>query len=225
AQSEAFGKTTPSSSSRLEMNLRLPGQYFDGESGTHYNRFRDYVPGTGRYDQVDPIGLTNGLNIYLYVEASPLIKADSLGLYTEVVVWQGVGIGSSSFGHVSANINNVNFSWGPSGWDKQSATASEYNARQQDFRGGIGVILKLDSQQESSLSSCLRAHVSSYNAVLNNCGNPIQQCLMTVGAGVGDAILPSSVLDNLQASPNAVGSISYPSPRPTSGFGRGMIWR
>src|SRR5260221_1915325 len=30
-------------------NLRLPGQYFDAESGLHQNRFRDYDPSTGRY--------------------------------------------------------------------------------------------------------------------------------------------------------------------------------
>jgi RHS repeat-associated protein len=29
--------------------LRFPGQYFDNETRLHYNYFRDYDPGTGRY--------------------------------------------------------------------------------------------------------------------------------------------------------------------------------
>ena len=28
-------------------NLRFAGQYFDGETGLHYNYFRDYDPGNG----------------------------------------------------------------------------------------------------------------------------------------------------------------------------------
>lgn len=58
----------------------LPGQYFDEETGLHYNYFRDYDPITGRYVESDPIGLASGLNTYLYTEANPLALTDPLGL-------------------------------------------------------------------------------------------------------------------------------------------------
>ncbi len=35
----------------------FPGQWFQSESGLHQNWMRDYGPTTGRYLQVDPLGL------------------------------------------------------------------------------------------------------------------------------------------------------------------------
>jgi RHS repeat-associated protein len=63
-----------------ERSLRvLPGQYFDAETGNHYNYFRNYDPSIGRYIESDPIGLDGGLNTYLYVNASPLTLVDPTG--------------------------------------------------------------------------------------------------------------------------------------------------
>ena len=39
----------------FKLNLRFPGQYYDVETGKHYNINRDYDPVTGRYIQSDPI--------------------------------------------------------------------------------------------------------------------------------------------------------------------------
>jgi RHS repeat-associated protein len=57
----------------------LPGQYYDAETGTHYNYFRDYDPTIGRYTQSDPIGLAAGTNTYGYVVGNPLLWADPTG--------------------------------------------------------------------------------------------------------------------------------------------------
>ena len=59
--------------------LRLPGQYFDEESGLHYNRYRYYDPHCARYISQDPIGLAGGENAYSYV-ANPISRIDPLGL-------------------------------------------------------------------------------------------------------------------------------------------------
>lgn len=62
-------------------NLRFPGQYYDAETGLHYNYHRDYQPETGRYLQPDPIGLLGGLNPYRYALNNPINFIDPLGLY------------------------------------------------------------------------------------------------------------------------------------------------
>ena len=58
----------------------MPGQYYDQETGTFYNYFRDYDPTIGRYIQSDPIGLVAGTNTYIYVDGKPLTTFDLRGL-------------------------------------------------------------------------------------------------------------------------------------------------
>jgi RHS repeat-associated protein len=58
----------------------MAGQYFDAETGLHYNYFRDYDPSVGRYVQSDLIGLLGGLNTYIYAANSPATFRDQYGL-------------------------------------------------------------------------------------------------------------------------------------------------
>ncbi|WP_418128701.1 RHS repeat-associated core domain-containing protein [Variovorax sp. 375MFSha3.1] len=60
--------------------IRFQGQYFDAETGLHYNRYRYYDPASGRYVSPDPLGLAGGLNLYAYVGGNPVRGIDPLGL-------------------------------------------------------------------------------------------------------------------------------------------------
>jgi RHS repeat-associated protein len=105
--SDPFGTSAPQEIV-LSYNLRFPGQYFDSETGKHYNYFRDYDASLGRYIQSDPIGLKGGINTYGYVAASPLKSIDPRGLAIRICtraaqgmpgnhryIWDTRGLGSA----------------------------------------------------------------------------------------------------------------------------------
>jgi RHS repeat-associated protein len=118
AQYDAYGKVaalTLASDDYLDQPLRFQGQYFDAESGLHYNRHRYYDPRVGRYLTPDPVKLAGGLNQYQYTP-NPTGWVDPLGLacitcpgpgtadgpFSEIVPGGGLEAHESRGGHVIA---------------------------------------------------------------------------------------------------------------------------
>ncbi|PIB09020.1 MULTISPECIES: DUF6531 domain-containing protein [Streptomyces] len=79
ARSTLWGTTAWNSDASTYTPLRFPGQYFDPESGLHYNYFRHYDPETVRYLTPDPLGLVPAPNPVTYVH-NPHTGVDPLGL-------------------------------------------------------------------------------------------------------------------------------------------------
>jgi RHS repeat-associated protein len=91
ARYESFGQAAinadvDGNGQSIEFNLRLPGQYYDAESGLHYNNQRSYDPATGRYIQTDPYGQYDHTNRYQYALNDPTGYTDPTGEFANVLV-------------------------------------------------------------------------------------------------------------------------------------------
>ena len=86
ADYSSLGATTLPPDNRLTHNLRFAGQYFDAESGPHYNTRRYYDPIAGRYITQDPTGIAGGWNLYDYANGDPANQLDPKGEWVWVVI-------------------------------------------------------------------------------------------------------------------------------------------
>ncbi|AOX99689.1 RHS repeat-associated core domain-containing protein [Jeongeupia sp. USM3] len=111
ANYNAFGLatiTTPAASAEhptITSNLRLPGQYWDDETGLHYNFHRYYDPNTGRYVTMDPVGFDGGINKYAYVSGNPVSGRDPQGLCLEdLCVGEAIAYGTCVAGCMAFDV-------------------------------------------------------------------------------------------------------------------------
>jgi RHS repeat-associated protein len=78
---EPFGRATVFGTPSAGLDLRLPGQFTQVETGAlSQNWNRDYDTSLGRYIQADPLGIEAGQNVYGYVDGDPLASVDVSGL-------------------------------------------------------------------------------------------------------------------------------------------------
>ena len=102
-------------SGTIANNLRTPGQYFQIETGLHYNHHRMYDPVTGRYTQPDPLRFVDGPSIYAYAKNSPFMYTDRDGQCPVCLIVAG----SAALGAIYA----TGYTW----WNYGAcATASDY---------------------------------------------------------------------------------------------------
>jgi RHS repeat-associated protein len=121
----------------FELNLRLPGQYFDQETGWHDNVLRTYDPQRGEYLEPDPLGPTpnwgRGAGPWLtqpfaYANHNPITYADPTGLI--LFAFDGTG-----------NDDNVNEpAMAGSGLSNVVAFMNMYDDGRKRYVSGVGTV-------------------------------------------------------------------------------------
>jgi len=104
-------------------NPRLPGQYYQSESGLFYNYYRDYDPLTGKYVESDLVGLKGGVNTYAYAGDTPVTDDDALGLCNIKIRCGAVRRFGITIGWHCGVIAPNGSEYGLGGGDKKSGSA------------------------------------------------------------------------------------------------------
>jgi len=176
AQYDPFGKAAvdedpDGDGSRVTSNVRFPGQYYDQETGLHYNYFRYYDPSTGRYVTADPIGLEGGINSYLYAKANPLKDIDSRGLNVFIAGtanWDGGPTGPPP------NFPNGNYS---SGYSPQTPGCDRFP----DLNGCVKKCCEKHDRCYAKYgcnASSWRGNLGGYNYNCQKCNDAVSECIL-----------------------------------------------
>jgi len=122
-------------------NLRFPGQYYDQETGLHYNYHRYYDPSLGRYLRADPIGVKGGINLFSYVNNNSINRTDLFGLaectkcsYCPGGEWDiDQGVSGSAVVAIGGTANDITF----------TCTSNNKKCKGKLYCGVAGVVIDL----------------------------------------------------------------------------------
>jgi len=114
----------------------------------------------------------------------------------EVFAWKPVGLGASSFGHMSASVGDRVFSWGPNGMTEEPRRTY---LRRNNFRAALGRELDLPMTEAQGFEASLRDYPlrHEYDTFLANCADPVEGGLEELGYPMGVRLSPRDVMEGL----------------------------
>ena len=105
-----FGQVNGASNSAALDRFLFTGREWDEETGLYFYRERYYSPQLGRFIKHDPISFASGdVNLYRYVNNTPLIKSDPTGelAFLELAAYSSIGAGLLTGGLVAIHCYNI----------------------------------------------------------------------------------------------------------------------
>ncbi|WP_305076266.1 RHS repeat domain-containing protein, partial [Methylobacter sp. BlB1] len=103
ARYRAYGALALADVTEIDNPLRFQGQYWDADTGLHYNLNRYYDPQAGRFIHQDPIGLAGGVNLFQYA-VNPVNWIDPLGLTGKDCSNVAKSVETDKFGNVISRL-------------------------------------------------------------------------------------------------------------------------
>ncbi len=216
---DPFGKATVNEDldddgNSVTLNMRFPGQYYDTESGLHYNYFRHYNPETGRYITSDPIGLSGGSNTYSYVLSNPIAYIDALGLDVIVTLYKGQN--GNIFNHIGVGTTtgskaNKTFGLGPdSGIGLLFPVPGHVS---QDRGEPIATLTIPTSAVQDALvnayNDAAMKYPSLYSLPNNSCVDHVRDALYVGGINIPKNSQNTNLPNNLFNSLSTLGTLTY----------------
>ncbi|WP_165797375.1 RHS repeat protein [Solimonas fluminis] len=186
-------------------NLRLPGQYYDSETGLHQNHHREYSPPLGRYTEVDPLGLFGGsLSPYTYANQNPLSFTDPEGLLPQGFVDFSAGAGDVLTFGLTAQFRELT----DIGTVDRCSSAYAYG----EVAGVVGSIATgyLAGTKSVAKASSLNnwqnfSHTLVPRSVLKRFNNPFARWLNKTGNRLNGDHVPPEMHDLIDPVANSVG--------------------
>jgi RHS repeat-associated protein len=168
----------------VTFNVRFPGQYYDQETGLHYNYFRYYDPQTGRFVQPDPIGLSGGLNTFAYALGNAIRFIDPYGLDVNVCLYPNA---ANRFGHVGFGFPGEKETQGFYPRGGGLVGRGEIKPDKDEGESHCETV-KADPKQDVCMMRCRakrKANPRHYNIFTRQCTSFVRDCLTECGLPSG----------------------------------------
>lgn len=164
----AFGKMTtvdPVSGNVLpnSSGLRYRGEMYDAVTNRVNLRNRTYNPGTGQFDQADPIGYGGGMNLYGYCGGEPVNRTDPMG-----TDWMFSGAGNWT------EVAPFNTCARPPEFYKAESIGERYTAHDESMlRFSLSLAHSMGERESSEFANVFNPSTTNLGMISSICGaNP-----------------------------------------------------
>jgi RHS repeat-associated protein len=209
ADYKPFGEASVNPNSAAVNNFRFAGQYYDSETGLHYNWHRYYDPTTGRYLTPDPIGLLGGINLYAYALNNPINFTDPYGNFAIT--------GPVIAGFILAKALGIGVAWGglqiatyaigdPLVYPNDPCAQRDYHVSDMmnDMVGGIATGNATLIFGMAGIGNMAESGAVLYPGLMTAAGSPQGQKVLSNATDIISAAVPST-----SPAPNLAGAIGY----------------